>query len=125
MRRYESVVVISAEIGETRIKEETAKIQAFLESHGAKEVKVDRWGAKEVGLRMRKPLMGHYTCFAYSTENNALQDSLVGMLRIMDSVLKFQTFKISDKVRKFKGYVRKKTDDSAADDVGDAESASF
>ncbi len=122
MRQYETIVVIGAELGESRIREETAKIQSFLESHGATQVKIDKWGSREVGYRMRKPVVGHYFCFAYETENHALQDDLTGILRITDGVVKFLSIKKSDKIRKFKGYVRKDGASSGdSDELSDAD----
>lgn len=120
MRRYESVVVISADLPETKVKEELAKIQGLIETHGGKDIKLDKWGTKEVGRRMRKPVSGHYFCFAYEGTDPNVMDVLTTNLRITDSVLKFQSFKINQKVRKFKGYIRKGAAESG-DDLGDVE----
>ena len=120
MRRYESVVVISAELPEAKVKEETGKIQSFLESHGAQNVKIDKWGIKEVGHRMRKPVNGQYFCFSFETDKHSMIEQLDGSLKITDSVLKFLTLKVNDKVRKFKGYVKKSAGTSAQSELSDS-----
>jgi ribosomal protein S6 len=107
MRKYETVIVVGADLPEARVKEEVTKIEGFLASQGAKDVKLDRWGSKELGYRMKKHKVGNYLCFTYETDNSALMDALVGQLRISDSVLKFQSHRVSDRIRKFKGNPRK------------------
>ena len=107
VRRYETVVVMGSEVGEPQVKEEIKKIEGFLQSQGANELRTERWGLKEVGHRMRKKITGNYVCFTYQTENMSLQDALTGALRISDKVMKFQSHYLNPKVRKFKGSVRK------------------
>ena len=117
MRRYESVVVISSELGEARVKEEIAKVQTFIEAHHGKNVKIDKWGGKDVGSRNRKPIIGQYFCLSYESDSSGLMDALVGMLRINDAVLKFQSFRINEKVRKVKTRIKKPAEVSAGADV--------
>ena len=123
MRRYEAVIVINAELGESKMKDEIARLQAQIEGLGGSNVKADRWGNREVGSHMRKPTIGHYVCFTFETENTALTTTLRESLSITDSVLKFQTLRVADRVRKVRGYVRK--DGAASDTDGVEEGAGF
>jgi len=106
---------MGADLPEAKVKEEVSKIEGVLASLGAKEVKLDRWGTKELGHRMRKHSTGNYLCFTYETENARLMEGLVNQLRINDTVLKFQSHRISDKVRKFKGNPRRVLSDETVE----------
>lgn len=121
MRKYETVVVVGADLPEARLKEEVTKIEGFLSSQGAKDVKLDRWGTKELGHRMRKHSVGNYLCFTYETENARLVDSLINVLRIDDTVLKFQSHCINAKVRKFKGNPRRAEASGEFEELAEAE----
>jgi ribosomal protein S6 len=126
MRKYETVVVMGADLPEAKVKEEVNRIEGFLAAQGARDVKLDRWGTKELGHRMRKSSVGNYLCFTYETENARLMEALVNQLRINDTVLKFQSHRISDKVRKFKGNPRKASLGSGElDELGIADGEDF
>lgn len=126
MRKYETVVVMGADLPEARFKEEVTKIEGVLASLGARDVRLDRWGTKELGHRMRKHSVGNYLCFTYETENARLMDALVGQLRINETVLKFQSHRVSDKVRKVKQNPRRAAALAAeADDLGLGETEEY
>ena len=107
MRHYESVVVFDPVLNEEELKKEIGRIQAILETGGAKEIAVDNWGRKEIAYMVRKKRNGCFVCYKYGSEDLALVNNFTGLLRIQDSVIKFQTHKISDRKRKFKGRPRK------------------
>lgn len=117
MRKYETVVVVGADLPEARVKEEAGKIEGFLASQGAKDVRLDRWGTKELGYRMHKHSVGNYLCFHYESENSKLMDALTSQLRINDTVLKFQSHRLNDRVRKFKGNPKRISSDGS--ELGD------
>lgn len=100
MRKYETVLVFSPELTEHDLKEELKKLENTLQLNGAVEIKSDRWGKQELGFKMKGKSFGSYISITYQAKNPAIQDTLTGILRIHDRVLKFQTHRISDAVRK-------------------------
>ncbi|MCB0311488.1 MAG: 30S ribosomal protein S6, partial [Bdellovibrionales bacterium] len=71
--------------------------------HGGKELKVNSWGRKELAYLMDKQRFGTYVCFNYSSEEGGIVKELASQLRITESVLRFQTHRLNDRSRKFKG----------------------
>jgi small subunit ribosomal protein S6 len=119
MRKYETVLVLNPDLSEADLKEELKKIEGQLQTNEAQSIKTDRWGKKELGFRMRKRTTGHYVCMTFESENSALIDVATSLLRINDNVLKFQTHRINEKVRKFRGNPRRTG--SSMDDGSDSD----
>lgn len=120
MRKYETVVVFDGGLGESQVKDQVKKIEDAIKSQGATSVDVDKWGKKQIGPRGIKPKFGNYVCFNYSTPKYGVVESVGSLLRITDSVLKFQSHRIPDHVRKFKGNPKRKEQVLSVDeDFGD------
>ena len=121
MRKYETVIILSPELGEGQLKDELKKFENFLSSHGATNIKVERWAKRELGFKMRKHKLGNFAFVNFETTNTAIAAEVTSILRITDPVLKFQIHRISDKVRKFKGTVRRNSSLDSGDDFGDVD----
>jgi ribosomal protein S6 len=102
-RRYESVVVFNPRLSDSQIKDEVKKVEAVLAAQNAKVSTVDTWGKKEAAFSFGKQKFGYYVVFNYETANHQAANELQAVLRINESVQKFQTHLIDTKVRKFKG----------------------
>jgi len=102
-RRYESVVVFNPRLSDSQIKEEVKKVETLLAAQNAKVSTVDTWGKKEAAFSFGKQKFGYYVVFNYETANHQAANELQAVLRINESVQKFQTHLINSKVRKFKG----------------------
>ena len=102
-RRYESVVVFNPRLSDSQIKEEVKKVEAVLAAQNAKVSTVDTWGKKEAAFSFGKQKFGYYVVFNFETANHQAANELQSVLRINESVQKFQTHLIHTKVRKFKG----------------------
>jgi ribosomal protein S6 len=102
-RRYESVVVFNPRLSDSQVKEEVKKVEALLAAQNAKVSTVDTWGKKEAAFSFGKQKFGYYVVFNYETANHQAANELQSVLRINESVQKFQTHLIHTKVRKFKG----------------------
>ncbi len=107
MRKYETVMILSPELGEGQLKDELKKFENFLSSRGATNIKVERWAKRELGFRMRKHKLGSFAFVNFETASPEIAAEVTSILRITDPVLKFQIHRLSDKVRKFKGTVRR------------------
>jgi small subunit ribosomal protein S6 len=123
VRRYESVVIFNPRLTDAQIKEEIKKIESLIQSNKAELLGVDTWGKKEMAFEFDKQRSGYYVVFNYQSENHEVPNELQSILRITDSVSKFQTHLIPAKIRKFKGnplrYTQPRTDIDDADFGGD------
>lgn len=109
VRRYESVVIFNPRLSDAQIKEEIKKIETLLKTNKADIKSVDTWGKKEAAFEFNKQRMGYYVAFNYESANHEAPSELQSILRITDSVHKFQTHLIKTKTRKFKGNPRRLT----------------
>ena len=119
-RKYESVVVFDGFLGEDVLNGEVAKVKGLLASNGAVDLQVAPWGKQEIKYEVNGKRSGLYVEYMYSSENHGIIDKLNQILAITDSVLLFQSHRISDRVRKFKGRPVKKTDGGSGSDIGEA-----
>jgi len=119
MNKYETVVVFDPSLGETRVKEEIEKIKKLLEAQGADLSLVDMWGKREIAYQLRKGHShGTYACFYFSSTTGEVIEKLTLALRLDESVILFQTHRLSDKVRKFQG--RPQGEEKSDSDAGDS-----
>lgn len=108
MRKYESIVVFNPSLSEVAIKDELKKIEKILSSAQAQNVKIDNWGRKQIAYLVEKQSFGTFVCLSYECENHEVTNLLSAQLRITDAVIKFQSHRFSDRVRKFKGNPKRK-----------------
>ena len=108
-RRYESVVIFNPRLTDAQIKEEIKKVENILKSNNANITGVDTWGKKEAAFSFDKQRFGYYVAFNYESSNHEVPTALQSILRITDSVQKFQTHLIRTKTRKFKGNPKRLT----------------
>lgn len=103
MRKYETVVVFRPTLAEKQAQEESAKVKTIIEEKGGRDIEIDSWGKREMAFQVKKHKHGWYVCFYYASEQGDIVDELTSLLRIEDNIVLFQTHRLSDKVRKFKG----------------------
>ena len=102
-RKYETIVVFKPDLTETQIKDEEKKLEGILKTAGATTVATESWGRKDIAYLVRKNKSGTFVRFNYESKRSDTVEEFTGTLRITDSVIKFQTHRHADKVRKFKG----------------------
>ena len=117
--KYETIVVFKPDLTESQIKEEEKKIENLLKSEGGSSITVEPWGRKDIAYLVQKCKTGNYVCFRYESTKSDTVKNLTGVLRIADAVIKFQTHRHSDRVRKFKGNPRRQVSGDQADDFID------
>lgn len=116
VRRYESVVVFNPRLNDAQLKEEIKKVEGILTNNNAKITGVDQWGKKEMSFAFQKQKFGFFVAFNYEASNHEAPNALQSILRITDSVHKFQTHLIKEKSRKFKGNPKRLTQPRSEDD---------
>ena len=124
MRKYETVMVHNPNLGEAQVKDEAAKVQKLLETNGAQEISNSIWGKKEIAYPMKKNKFGTFISFNYRAPSEGCVDTLTNVLRISEPVLKFQTHKINERVRKFRGNPKRKAP-AGGDEFSDSADSEF
>lgn len=128
MRKYEAVTIFDPSLNDAQLKDEMKKIETLIKTRGGQEITVDSWGRKEIAYPVGRHKFGHFVSFHFGVERDetgthAVVDHLVGILRITDSVIKYQVHKIEDRFRKFRGNPKRKPE--MGDEFGDGLEADF
>lgn len=103
MRKYESIIIFRPEQSDAQIKSELKKFETILQGKGVSAANIDHWGKRDIAYTVKKSKTGKFVCLKYETDDHSAVEALTTMLRISDSVLKYQSYKINEKMRKFKG----------------------
>ena len=114
MRKYETILILHPALGKEDLEGTVKKYKELLESHGAVSPTVSHWGRKLLAFETKKQKHGQYFCYQYSSENSSLVDEMNAIMRIDEKVLKFQTHRVIETRRKFKGNPRHNEASAAA-----------
>jgi len=80
-------------------------------------VKLTRWGKKDLPYSVTRKRHGFFVLYTYESENNQVVDVLTSQLRLSETVMKYNTIRVNERVRKFKGRPLKGTaTEQAADE---------
>jgi small subunit ribosomal protein S6 len=88
MPSYETLCILHPELPETRVKELTAWMQKILEGAQGTVVRVDEWGMRDLGFRLKKQRRGYYVRVEHEASPIALKE-LERNLRLSEDVLRF------------------------------------
>jgi small subunit ribosomal protein S6 len=88
MPSYETLCILHPELPETRVKELTAWMQKILEGAQGAVVRVDEWGMRDLGFRLKKQRRGYYVRIEHDASPVALRE-LERNLRLSEDVLRF------------------------------------
>lgn len=103
MRKYESILILDPRLNDGEVEKELKKYQELLTSKGAVDLKAENWGRKEIAYPVKKRTSGIYLIFKYSSERHEIVQELNSLVRIADEVIKFQSSRLEEKDRKYKG----------------------
>lgn len=103
MRSYESVLIFDPGLTPDQLGGEVEKVEKLISSHGGEGIEVEHWDRREIAYVMKKRKSGHYVNIRYQCGNHGVVDELAAVLRITDTVVKFQTHRSTATSRGFKG----------------------
>lgn len=83
---YETVIVISAKLGEDAITELVQKFKELIEKN-AKLDKVDEWGKRKLAYEINKESEGYYVLFEFTSETS-FPAELDRIYKITDGILR-------------------------------------
>lgn len=124
-RKYETVVVFDDALGEARIKSDMKKVQGIFESNGAAGITVEQWGRQEIPHLVGRYTPGNYVCYTFEGGESNLIDTVEGLLRITEGVVRFQTHRIRERHRKFKGNPKAKIASDGDEDFSEVAENEF
>lgn len=90
MRKYETIFILDPSLGEERIETEIKRTGDFIEGHGAKILRTDRWGMRRLSYPIAKKTQGYYVLIFFEGEVSVPKD-LEGFYRLNEGCLRFLT----------------------------------
>ena len=95
MRSSQSVLILKPDIDEPRVDEALEKIGEFIKSYGGACLKVEKWGKKRLGYRVKKNRFGIYLNIYHTLESANVKD-LETKFKLFDLVIKFMVLRLED-----------------------------
>jgi small subunit ribosomal protein S6 len=90
MRRYETIVIVDADVSENDRVSLFSRIQEIIPQQEGVLIQEDHWGVKKLAYEIKKKPRGYYARFDYCGMGQ-LVDELERFFRIDDRVLKYLT----------------------------------
>jgi small subunit ribosomal protein S6 len=97
LRRYETVVIVPADLSDDDITNLIDRYKSIVSNHKGLVVKVEKWGKRKLAYEIRKHNKGFYLLIDFAGQS-AVVAELERNLKIDDKVLKFMTVKKNDQV---------------------------
>ncbi len=96
MRSYQSVLILKADLDDAQVDQVIEKITEFLSKNNGSLLKVDKWGKKRLGYRIKKSRFGYYLNIYHTCESLKVS-ALEADYKLYDLILKFLVIKLSAK----------------------------
>ena len=97
MRRYETVVIVPADLSDDDITKLIDRYKSIISNHKGLVVKVEKWGKRKLAYEIKKHNKGFYLLIDFAGLS-AVVAELERNLKIDDKILKFMTVKKNDQV---------------------------
>jgi len=98
MKHYETLYIISPELGDEDYKAIVVKHKDLIEKEKGVIIKLDEWGKRRLAYELRKFDQGFYVLMDYCG-GAEITAELARALKLDDKVLKYQTIKLADDVK--------------------------
>jgi small subunit ribosomal protein S6 len=95
MRTYETLVLLSPELGTENRQEVVDALTGIISREGGHTVTADQWPARELAYPVRKFTRGYYVRFEYAAPAQLVAE-LERNIRLDENILKFLTIKLDD-----------------------------
>lgn len=97
MREYESMIILRSDLTETELTKVITKVEEIITNKEGKILKKDHWGVKKLAYQIDKHSRGNYFVYDFVTPNENIT-SLEHALKYDESVLRYMTIKLKDKI---------------------------
>ena len=95
LRSYQSVLILKADIEESRVDDVLEKIGGFIKSNGGAILKTEKWGKKRLAYRVKKNRFGIYLNLYHTLEPSGIID-LEKKYKLFDLIIKFMVVSLTD-----------------------------
>ena len=99
MRIYEELFILRPDAPEEEIDHLIEQLTTFIASQGGNVDKSDKWGIRKLAYRVQKRTEGFYVLLQFTTKPETVLE-VERRLRVSDLVMKFQTVRIDEKLKK-------------------------
>jgi small subunit ribosomal protein S6 len=99
MRIYEELFIVRPDAPEEEIDHLIEQLTTFIASQGGNVDKSDKWGIRKLAYRVQKRTEGFYVLLQFTTKPETVIE-LERRLRVSDMVMKFQSVRIDEKLKK-------------------------
>ncbi len=96
-RRYETVFILPADLGEGRQQELLDRLDGVVDKGGGIRIKREDWGVRKLAYPVKKQPKGHYYLLDF-VGNAQIVSELERQMRMLENVLRFLTVKTEDRV---------------------------
>jgi small subunit ribosomal protein S6 len=103
MKHYELIAIFKGQLSKEAFDAEVEKMKANIVSSGGVVTATEIWGRREIACLMNNEKYGNYVQIEFQGESPKLIDKLNSLARITETLIKFQTHRLGDPKRKFKG----------------------
>jgi small subunit ribosomal protein S6 len=113
MRIYEVVYIIKPDVSEEDADKFIAQMEQVITSSGGAIQKTDKWGRRRLAYQVRKCREGQYVVTTMECESPALRE-FERILKVSDPVIKYQTVRIDEELKRLEKIRREREKRSAA-----------
>jgi small subunit ribosomal protein S6 len=99
MRIYEELFIVQPEATEEEVDHVVEQMSAVVTNAGGTVDKVDKWGKRRLAYRVDKHRDGIYVLIQFSSSPETVRE-LERRLRVTDAVIKFQTVRIDETLKR-------------------------
>ena len=99
MRIYEELFIVRPDAPEEEIDRLIEQLTTFIASQGGNVDKSDKWGMRKLAYRVQKRSEGFYILLQFTSKPESVIE-LERRLRVSDLVMKFQSVRIDEKLKK-------------------------
>jgi len=95
--RYESLILFDPDLGEEARTELIGRVKEYITNASGRILKTDHWGLRDLAFVMKGRSKAYYLLVEFAGPA-PVSTELARRLNLLDTVLKFQTIKLEDRV---------------------------
>lgn len=97
LREYETLYILKPDLPDEQVTKLNERLTGVLGREGARVLRLDVWGRKKLAYEVRKNPKGLYVHLSYLSLPQVVAE-FERNLRVIESVIKFQTIRVADDV---------------------------
>jgi len=107
-RLYDLIFIVQPATPEEEIDKLVAILQQTATERGGTVEKVEKWGTRRLAYRVAKNREGYYVYLVLRSSNNEMVKELERRLKVADIVIKFQTIRLDEELKRQKKLVQRR-----------------